>query len=120
MSNRTVCPFCRSFLSLEPYIQMRSDYVFCRSCGESVHVPSYYLGSPLCSLCCDAPAVHFSSLKKTDGSLLYQLCCSCYSLNSLPPVSPVIVLDAAISRRSKRPFIAPVPSPQLDLFGGVA
>lgn len=39
---RERCPSCHSFISLEAFIQLRSEFVFCRSCGTSHHVPSIF------------------------------------------------------------------------------
>lgn len=40
-SHRSRCPQCFAFISLQTYINMQSDYVFCRNCGTSFHVPSH-------------------------------------------------------------------------------
>lgn len=34
------CPFCGSFLNIQPYVDLKSDYVGCPRCHAPVHVPS--------------------------------------------------------------------------------
>jgi hypothetical protein len=34
------CPVCKSFVSIQCYIDLRSDFTFCRCCGHSVNVPA--------------------------------------------------------------------------------
>lgn len=36
------CPNCQAIVSLERYIKLESDFVFCRCCGQSIHCPSVY------------------------------------------------------------------------------
>jgi hypothetical protein len=36
------CPSCQSFVSLHSYINLLSDYAYCRSCGLKIHVPSVF------------------------------------------------------------------------------
>lgn len=36
------CPSCSSFISLQPYIDLRSDWVMCRACGLNIHVPTVF------------------------------------------------------------------------------
>lgn len=38
----TRCPRCKSFVSVQPYIELLSDWVMCRSCGSSLHVPTVF------------------------------------------------------------------------------
>ena len=33
------CPSCNSFISLQRYIDLISDFTLCRSCGRSVNIP---------------------------------------------------------------------------------
>lgn len=35
-----VCPRCKSFISIQRYINLLSDWVVCKTCGKSIHVPS--------------------------------------------------------------------------------
>lgn len=34
------CPRCGSFISIQPYIDLKSDYVGCPRCFASCHVPT--------------------------------------------------------------------------------
>lgn len=36
------CPSCKAFVSVQPYIDLVSDWVLCRSCGKRLHVPSVF------------------------------------------------------------------------------
>lgn len=34
------CPQCSSFISIQRYIDLLSDWTMCKSCGKTIHVPS--------------------------------------------------------------------------------
>lgn len=36
------CPVCGAFVSIQPFIDLVSDVVSCRSCSHRIHVPSVF------------------------------------------------------------------------------
>lgn len=98
------CPSCRSFVSLAPFIQMRSDYVFCRCCGTSFYVPSYY-----------CPALVSETRRAETLAAQVEDFQNGPKGNALSPVySSVLQPNGKIKKVRLQP-----PSNQLELFGGV-
>lgn len=93
MSSSFRCPRCNAYVSLERYINMQSDFVFCRCCGEAIHCPSVYVVDGLSFVPVPLPAFSPISTK-----------------SSLQPNGKI----KKIKVREKSPVN------QLDLFGGAA
>lgn len=36
------CPSCSAFVSVQPFINLQSDWVTCRACGRKIHCPSVF------------------------------------------------------------------------------
>jgi hypothetical protein len=85
------CPFCGSFLSIQPYIDLISDDVYCKAkhCQQIVNIPS------LVSLETDSKPFHPAQLR-----------CGSRLLPNGRHVSRLVPDNK-------------FPSPQLNLFGGV-
>lgn len=105
MSSSYRCPKCNAFVSLERYINLISDFCFCRSCGVTFYVPNHFPDVPL--------NTHFMSWIFNNLSVL--------PVVPAPAFSPIRT-TAVLQPNGKYKNIKADPSPvsQLDLFGGAA
>ena len=101
----TRCPSCQAFVSVQPYINLVSDWVMCRSCGRRIHVPTVF----------DVALVSGSRRAETPQEAQGVASLNGPKGNALSPLS-----NLKPNGKIKKTKLSQSVTDQLFLFGGVA